>query len=286
MEVRVCTREGMITDIEEIDWNHAWKEVKARRSVRGRDRGFWNRRAPSFARHAAETTYPQEFIRIMNPEPHWTVFDMACGGGTLAVPLARQVRGVTAVDFSDKMLDIVNEKCREEGISNVRTVNARWEDDWEGHNIGMHDVVVASRSLVVDDLRSALLKLDGLARERVYVSTIVGDGPFDRRLFDALERPLIMGPDYIYNYNLLYQMGIHAHLTFIVEKSNKTFESHDDAVNSIRWMLDNVSPEEEKKLRRYLQQHLVPVGERWRLDYDRVIKWAVMWWCKEERSAA
>jgi 2-polyprenyl-3-methyl-5-hydroxy-6-metoxy-1,4-benzoquinol methylase len=282
----VCTCEHMIADIGEIDWNQAWKEVKARRTVRGRDRSFWNKRAPSFAKHAAETTYPEEFIRIMNPESHWSVFDMACGGGTLAVPLAKKVREVTAVDFSEKMLDIVKDKCREEGIANVRTVNARWEDNWEEHHVGMHDVVVASRSLVVDDLQSAILKLDKLARERVYTSTIVGDGPFDRRIFEALDRPLNMGPDYIYNYNLLYQMGIHAHLTFIVEKNNKTFESHEDAANSMRWMLDNLSPEEEDKLRRYLERHLVSREGNWRLDYDRSIKWAVMWWEKKERSTA
>ena len=278
--------EHAITDVAAIDWNQAWQEVKAKRSVRGRDRSFWNRRAPSFARHASETVYPSEFIRIMDPEPHWTVFDMACGGGTLAVPLAEKVREVTAVDFSDKMLDIIKEKCNEAGIGNIRTINARWEDDWERHGIGMHDVVVASRSLVVDDLRSALLKLDNLARERVYISTIVGDGPFDRRLFDTLERPLIMGPDYIYNYNLLYQMGIHAHLTFIVEKNSKTFRDHEEAANSMKWMLDNMSPEEDERLREYLERHLVRIEGNWRLDYDRSIKWAVMWWNKKERTAA
>jgi len=222
----------------------------------------------------------------MDPEPGWSVFDMACGGGTLAVPLAKKVREVTAVDFSDGMLDIVKRKCREEGITNIRTVNARWEDDWGECGIGGHDVVVASRSLVVDDLRSALLKLDNLARERVYISTIVGDGPFDRRLFEALERPLVMGPDYIYNYNLLYQMGIHAHLTFIVEKSNKTFKDHEEAANSMKWMLDNLTPEEDEKLQSYLERHLVYRDGNWRLDYDRSIKWAVMWWDKSERSVA
>lgn len=274
----------VVAGIADIDWNEAWKEVKARRTARGRDRGFWDRRAPSFAKRSEETTYPEQFMEIMDPEPHWTVFDMACGGGTLAVPLAKRVREVTAVDFSEKMLDIVRDKCGGGSISNVRTINARWEDNWEEHGIGIHDVVIASRSLVVDDLRSALSKLDGLARERVYISTIVGDGPFDRRLFEALGRPLIMGPDYIYNYNLLYQMGIHARLAFIVEKSNRAFESHDDAVDSMRWMLDNLSSGEEKRLRSYLERHLVYREGNWRLNYERTIKWAVMWWYKKERN--
>lgn len=272
------------TDMRRIDWNEAWREAKALRTVSKRDNKFWNRRAPSFAKHATETVYPEAFLKILKPERRWTVFDMACGGGTLAVPLAGMVRAVTAVDFSEKMLEIVREKCTEQEITNITTINARWEDDWDAHGIGVYDVAIASRSLVVDDLRAAILKLDAAARERVYISTIVGDGPYDRRVFEALGRPLNMGPDYIYNYNLLYQMGIHAELMFIEEKNNKSFESRADAANSMRWMLDDMTPTEEQVLKDYLDEHLVPSDGGWRMDYDRSIRWAVMWWRKESRS--
>ena len=280
----MCGCGSEATDIKTIDWNKAWKEAKALRTSSRRDNKFWDRRAPSFAKHAAETAYPAAFLKILRPEPQWSVFDMACGGGTLAVPLARKVREVVAVDFSDKMLEIVREKCRQENITNVATINARWEDDWSAHGIGAYDVVVASRSLVVDDLLTAILKLDAAARERVYVSTIVGDGPYDRRVFEALGRPLNMGPDYIYNYNLLYQMGIHAEVAFIEERNNKTFEDRADALNSMRWMLDEMTPREEETLACYLDEHLVPSDAGWRMDYDRTIRWAVMWWRKNVRS--
>jgi hypothetical protein len=190
------------------------------------------------------------------------------------------VRKVVAVDFSETMLDIVRQKCIEEDIGNVSTINARWEDDWSARGIGVCDVAVASRSMVVDDLRAAVVKLDAAARERVYISTIVGDGPYDRRVFEALGRPLNMGPDYIYNYNLLYQMGIHAELTFIEEKNNRAFESKADALNAMRWMLDEMTLEEEETLREYLDEHLVLSDTGWKVDYDRTIRWAVMWWRK------
>jgi SAM-dependent methyltransferase len=273
-------------DIRTIDWNEAWKEAKALRTSAKRDIKFWNRRAPSFAKHVTETVYPDAFLKILNPEPQWSVLDMACGGGTLAVPLAKRSRQVTAVDFSDKMLEIVKEKCKEEKVVNITTINARWEDDWNACGIGGYDVAIASRSLVVDDLRAAILKLDAAARERVYLSTIVGDGPYDRRVFEALGRPLNMGPDYIYNYNLLYQMGIHAEVTFIEEKNNRCFEDREDAMNSMRWMLDDLTPAEERTLRAYLDEHLARGDEGWRMDYDRSIRWAVMWWRKEGGSRA
>ena len=271
-------RKYRATDVEEIDWNQAWKESKAKRTSGPRDNRFWDRRAPSFAKHTTETVYPGAFLEIMAPRPRWSVLDMACGGGTLALPLARRVRRITAVDFSDRMLDILNGKCEEERITNIRAVNARWEDNWKDMGIGLHDVAIASRSLVVDDLRAAILKLEASARERVYISTIVGDGPYDRRVFEALGRDLYMGPDYIYHYNLLYQMGIRASVAFIDERNDRRFEDHDDALNTMRWMLDNMTHEEEEKLRKYLKKHLAQDDRGWRMDYSRAVRWAVIWW--------
>ncbi len=270
------------SDIENIDWNDAWKNAKAKRTTTARKSEFWDKRAPSFAKHAAKKTYAEDFIRIMNPDPHWSVLDMASGAGTLAIPLSTRVRRVTAVDFSQKMLDILKEQSSARGITNITTINARWEDDWSACGIGECDVAIASRSLVVDDLRGALLKLEHAARKRVYISTIVGDGPYDRHIFDVLGRPLNMGPDYIYNYNLLHQMGIRADVTFITQKSDNLFESPAHALESIRWMFDNMTLQEEKTLKRYLQKHLLASNGGWRMDYDKTVRWAVIWWDKEE----
>ena len=127
---------------------------------------------------------------------------------------------------------------------------------------------------------AALLKLDGIARERVYIITTVGDGPYDRRMFEAIGRPLPHRPDYIYPYNLLYQMGILAEITFIVNPMDKTFASPEDAFDSVAWMFDRLSSSEERMLRSYLQENLVCRAGRWSLSYNQVIRWAVIWWTK------
>ena len=67
----------LITDISEIDWNEVIKNKK--NSATGPVKSgpeFWNKRAPSFADHAGKTFYPDSFIKIMNPDPSWTVLDM------------------------------------------------------------------------------------------------------------------------------------------------------------------------------------------------------------------
>ncbi|MBU1054635.1 MAG: methyltransferase domain-containing protein [Proteobacteria bacterium] len=267
-------------DIKTIDWNEVWKGKKSVRSSPARNSASWDKRAPSFAENSSKTEYAEAFVKIVNPKKSWTVFDMGCGSGTLAIPFAKLVSKVTAIDFSGSMLKIVRAQCDKLNISNVSTIKASWESNWNEAGIGIHDVAIASRSLVVDDLVSAVIKLNGVARKRVYISTIVDDGPYDRRVFAAIDRKLNTGPDYIYNYNLLYQMGIRANIDFITEKT-KSYKTSKQLVESVKWMLGNLRLEEEIKLNKHLDKHIVCKAGWWSLDYGKDIKWALIWWNKD-----
>ncbi|HVN98131.1 MAG TPA: class I SAM-dependent methyltransferase [Syntrophorhabdaceae bacterium] len=271
-------------DIQTIDWNEVWKAKKATRPYPTRDSASWDKRAPSFAEHVAKTAYAEAFLKIVNPKRNWTIFDMACGAGTLAIPFAKRVKAITAVDFSEAMIRILREQCHRSAISNIRTINASWADDWGRAGIGLHDVAIASRSLVVDDLRSAILKLSSMAKRRVYISTIVDDGPHDRRVFEAIGRELNIGPDYIYTYNLLYQMGVRANIDFITERNHKAYKRRHQVVESMKWMLGDMTPEEAEKLNEYLDKHLVYDAGWWMLNYEKPITWAVIWWNKDSHS--
>jgi hypothetical protein len=187
------------------------------------------------------------------------------------------VRQVTAIDFSPAMIALLEERNRSEGIHNVKSHLARWEDDWAALGIEQHDVSIASRSLISDDPRTMLTKLMSFAKRRVYVSCIAGDGPGDRQLLEAVGRETSTNPDYIYIYNLLHQMGIYANVSMI-EKKARSFVGEEDAVDSLRWMLEEMTPAEEEAMRRFVTAHLVPDGQRWRLDYQRPLCWAVINW--------
>ncbi|HET6420206.1 MAG TPA: class I SAM-dependent methyltransferase [Geobacteraceae bacterium] len=265
-------------DLEGMISGKNGKSFITQRSAPVNDPHFWDGRAESFTEFAARTGYAEKFLKIMNPEPDWTVLDMACGGGTLAVPLAAKVKSVTAVDFSTSMLAVLLERCLDRGIKNVKRVHGRWEDDWNELGIGMHDVAVASRSLLADDARASILKLQNAARRQVYISTMVDAGPFDRRMFEATGRKFSMGPDYIYYYNLLYEMGIHANVAFIPEYHADNWANHEEALAGQRWMFNSLTGEEEEKLRAYLEDHLSFDDGRWWLPYERLCLWAVMWW--------
>ncbi len=267
--------------MKKADWNRAWREMRKSQPSPARHAKFWDGRSRSFAKHATRTGYAEKFLRILQPQPEWTVLDMGCGGGTLALPLAERVQSVTAVDFSEEMLAILQEEYRGRNIHNIKTVHARWEDDWAEVGLGSYDVTIASRSLVVDDLQAMIMKLNHAARKQVFIVTIVGDGPHDRRAYEAVGRELQVGPDYIFNYNVLYQMGIYAKVDFIVLKVHDTYGTRDEAMDSVRWMFPDITQEEEKKLDAYMAEHLVCLDGLWMLDYAKTVRWAVLWWEKE-----
>lgn len=263
----------------DFDWNTAWQQARAERPRR-KDPSFWDKRAPAFKEHVKESDYEKSFLKLVQPEPDWTVLDVGCGCGTLALPLAGRVAGVTALDFSPTMLELLQQQCDESKITNITSVLGDWEDDWEKLGLGTYDVVIASRSTVVEDLRKSLTKLDRAAKKWVYISAMVGDGPYDRRVFNAIGRPLKRGPDYIYAYNILHQMGIFADVSFITNSDWKSYASLDEAMEGMLWMLDELTVEEETRLRNYLTSELIPHEGGWRLPAPKVVRWAVISWEK------
>ena len=191
------------------------------------------------------------------------------------------VKHITAADFSGKMIEILNAEADKRGIKNIQTVRSSWTDDWEKNGIGQYDAAIASRSLAVDDIKSALVKLNNAARRRVMLSTVAGDGPFDRQMFQAVGREYRESIDYIYFYNLLYQMGIQANIDFIAVDDSKTWESHAEACESMRWMFPEMTRGEDVMLRKYISVHRVKENGRFHLDYKKTSRWAVIWWDKE-----
>jgi len=239
--------------LKNIDWNNLWKKAKSEKSWKSKGVKDWDRKAKSFSERNAQSDYNNKFIRLLQPDKSWTLLDIGCGPGTLAIPLAQQVCQVTAIDFSPEMLAILQQRADRHGLKNIATHNLSWEDDWKEQGITIHDVAIASRSLAVEDLRPALEKLNRFARKAVYITDRVGHGPFDPAAFEAVGRELKTGPDYIYTVNLLYQMGIQAKVDFIHLNNQSTYQSLEKAVENNMWMFQNLAAVEKKRLKKYIQ---------------------------------
>lgn len=238
--------------LRDIDWNRLWQEAQKEKSWVSRGETDWDGRAAEFARRTERSPYVDGFLELLEPDPSWSVLDVGCGPGTLALPLADRCRQVSCLDFSAQMLAILEERAHSRGQTNISVHKLSWTDDWRRNGIEPHDVVIASRSLAVTDLRAALLRLNEFARLRAAITDRVGTGPFDPYAFAAIGRPLKVGPDYIYTVNLLYQLGFFASVAFIRIEETPRYADLDEAVARYQWMFRDLSPQEGDALRRYL----------------------------------
>lgn len=272
-------------DVNNIDWNQVYLERSLERKPSTSE--FWNKRAPSFTKHALSTPYSDKFIQILQPEADWTIFDMGCGSGTLAWPLSKRVKHVTGADFSEKMLESLTERAKAEGLTNITTHRMSWTDDWDVIGTKTHDIAIASRSMIVGDFAAAVRKLINVARKRVYLSLGVDSGPKDQRLFKALGREhlLGMGMDYIHCHNILYQMGIRPNINMICTTRQQVFESEEAAREDLTAMFhygQEMDAEEQVKFEAFVKEHLHEVDGGWQLDYPKTTRWAVVWWDVEK----
>ncbi|MCK8519900.1 class I SAM-dependent methyltransferase, partial [Methanoculleus sp. 7T] len=119
-------------DIGAIDWNAVWaEELRQNHAVVGFRTGtaLWSDRGRAVrydtqvsGRRVEETLSALPLVRAAR------VLDIGAGPGTLALPLARRVRTVTAVEPASGMADVLEDHIDEEGIGNISVVRTRWED--------------------------------------------------------------------------------------------------------------------------------------------------------------
>ncbi|MFA7382718.1 MAG: class I SAM-dependent methyltransferase [Desulfurivibrionaceae bacterium] len=267
---------------QEIDWDEMWRQSRARKSWKKKKSSDWDRRAASFAERNLDSPFVAQFLARLQIEPQWSVLDVGCGPGTLAIPLAGQVRHVTALDFSAAMLAELHKRAQAAGRDNITTVQGSWSDDWQALSIARHEVAIASRSLSVEDLRGALHKLNAWASRAVYVVDRVGAGPFDPDLFAAIGRNFEPGPDYIFTLNILYTLGIHAQVDFLTLEANRTYPSREEALQSYRWMVDDLTTGEEERLAAYVDARLSRDSDTaWQLTRQTPPRWALLSWQTE-----
>lgn len=265
--------------IADIDWQQLWRNARARKSWRSKTADGWSSKAAGLAQRVRGSSYATQLLELLNPAPESTVLDIGCGPGTLALPLAERVASVTAIDFAAGMIAVLKTEARRRRLDNLRTITAAWEDDWETLQIGPHDLAIASRSLNLDDLQAALLRLDAYARQRAVIVDRIDPTPFDPDAFAALGRPFRSGPDYIYTFNLLYRLGIHPEVHHLEMEAATSYQTIEEAVDGYRWMFGELSTDEEKKLLVFLQSRIISTeGESVVIGRSRPQRWAVLSW--------
>lgn len=281
-----------MTDISEIDWNEAWKNPGTGRNgtaefVTCIERWSDPERCRKFNRMAKADNWKQSWTRIhaMQITPESRVLDIGAGPGTLAVPLAGIVRHVTAVEPASGMADCLRVNIRESGIRNIDVLQKKWEDvDISTDLKCPYDVVAASYSLGVPDLKEALLKMDAASGKYVYIFWFADmQSPWRRNYGEIWEQ--LFGvparekqqPNIIFN--LLNQIGIYANVEITKEERVTGFSTIEEAVTDQSAGLRLKTGEQESVLRDFLSRKLQPENGRYVLK--GVSYQAKIWWEKE-----
>lgn len=268
-----------ITKYSDIDWSLLRKMAMAQKGWKRKSPEEWSNKAKAFSNRTKHNDYVNLFIKELPLDPTLSVLDVGSGPGTLALPIAKRVHNVTAIDFSKGMLDILNQHARDDQTNNITTVHCSWEDDWAQKGIVPHDIAIASRSVGVEELEPALEKINSFATKYVFISDRVGATPFEEGAFHAIGRPFQPGPDYIYTLNTLYKMGIYPNVTVLKPNPITTYPSIEEALGSYSWMFHELSTAEEHELLNYIKQNIIETNDNTvTVKRNSPVRWALIWW--------
>jgi SAM-dependent methyltransferase len=211
------------------------------------------------------------------------VLDIGAGPGTLAIPLAPLVKEITAVEPGAGMVEILKKRAEQQGIRNITCVQKTWEDIELSRDLaGPYDIVIASLSLTMHDIREALAKMDAASSGSVHLFWFV-DMPFWERMYADLWEPLhgnpyYSGPKADCLFEVLYQMGIYPDVTMLPLSKEYRFGSREEMLAFFRKRFGAETPEQEQRVDTYIAPLIQTQGDEVMVRGDSTF--AHIWWKK------
>jgi len=210
-----------------------------------------------------------------------SVLDIGAGPGTLSVPLALSGSSVTVVEPSGPMIRGMETYRALTNAPPIRVIQKTWEEA-SLLEIGRHDVVIASLSLMMENIRDCIKKMDACANSAVHLFWFLIPPSLSRGNKDLW--PLLHGEPYDYEptadilWNVLFQLGIYANLTVESRSVGQAYTSVEEMHQDYYTRLLANTDEQKGVVDRYL-------GERIRKTENGYVlpgtsKTAHIWWEK------
>jgi SAM-dependent methyltransferase len=272
------------------DWNEIWKQrQELHESSKSSDDPShdWNRKENAERYDAnARSEYDD---RVKNTTAsidinrNSRILDIGAGPGTLAIPFAPLVKEVTAVEPGAGMLEILRNHAEKMGIQNISCVQKLWQDvDISRDLTAPYDVVIASLSLTMHDIREALMKMNAASSGSVHLFWFV-DMPFWERMYADLweplhGRPYYAGPKVDCLFGVLYQMGIYADVRMLPLKKEYRFGSREEMLAFFRKRFTAKTPEQVSIVNDYINPLVKIQGDDVVISGDSTF--AHIWWLK------
>jgi SAM-dependent methyltransferase len=224
-----------------------------------------------------DSGYVDELLGSMNLSLDLTALDVGCGSGFVAIPMAKRVRWVTALDQAPNMLDLTREYAAAADVRNLTTINKDWLQVEIGRDVELHDIVLASRCLQTTELRRFLLQMDKAAQKQCFVAWGAGAREDDAEICHVLDIEYKPHPSYVVVFNLLFEMGILANVEIHSRPITRWYRDVDEAVFSLLRGRPMEEPRIET-LKTYYQKRLTfREGRYWRVIRE---PWALISWKK------
>lgn len=205
-----------------------------------------------------------------------TILDIGAGTGAWSEFLAPYAKQVTALEPSEAMRGILNEKIEFKKIDNIKIE----EGNWPGINIEPHDYLLASHSMYGETDFEAFIKKMILSTQKtcfLVLKVLFADTIMAKASQRILGQPFD-SPCFQIAYNALLQMDIYPNVLMETDNLQDPWfnNSIDEAMDEIKNRMDiNNTHEHDHYLTSLLQTELVerdgkffwPVGNRSALVY-------------------
>ena len=247
---------------------------------------FWDAHAHPFYSYERRTKYCDEFLKRAAIKPGETVLDMGCGSGTLCIPLSDEGHKVFCADFSQGMLNTVEDVIKAEGITNLTTKLLSWEDDWQAAKVPVCDVAISSRSLLAENIEDAVAKLDAHARRRVCITArAAGDLCWTSKIADFLGREAPETFDYARIIKAGLDLGRMVDVGHIIDKRIDIFETQEGLRQFLKRKVPNMNAAEEERFNYYCETHFKQYSDEqgkngWICDDGAFSAWTFISWNK------
>jgi len=219
-------------------------------------KGFWNTlKAKWYQKGLKYSNLPKIALNIILQKTRdcKTFLDVGAGCGTLAIPLSKAGKTVTALDPSKAMIALLDEEIKKKKLRNVKTINAAWgEVEMKPHDV----ILCANVPGLLKDSMDFLKQADALAKKAVFL--IEGADPnadkfYYKELYPLLfNKPFLPRTDYLKTYTDLHSLGIFANVEIIEYDFDQPFDDMEEAVDFWKEYMGIVTGEHDEKLKIFL----------------------------------
>lgn len=279
------------TDFWDPDWNEIWKrrqELHDTSKIADDPSHDWNRKenAERYDRNA-RSGYDDRVrttIAALDITKKSRVLDIGAGPGTLAIPLAPLVKEITAVEPGAGMVEVLKSHAEREGIKNIECVQKLWEDTDISRDLHCpYDIVIASLSLTMHDIRNALGKMDAASLGSVHLFWFA-DMPFWERMYADLWGPLhgthyYHGPKADCLFGVLVQMGIYPDVTMLPLPKEYRFGNGEEMLAFFHKRFAAKTSEQQRVVDSYITPMIRTQGDGVVISGDSTF--AHLWWRKK-----